>query len=64
MKNKILGSIAAIWGLLILVNGLLSAPTGGSEAYSGGFMVGLVFGALLLVLGLFYFFRKPSGSKP
>jgi hypothetical protein len=59
MRNKISGAIGVVWGSLILYNGLTSHAEG-SAAYQSGHAVALVFGAMLLVAGLYYFFKKPK----
>lgn len=61
MRNKIFGAIGVIWGSLILYNGLTSpASEASSAAYKNGQTGALVFGAVLLGLGLYYFFKKPK----
>jgi hypothetical protein len=61
VRNKIFGAIGVIWGALILYNGLSSrASEAGSEAYKSGQTAALFFGAILVVLGLYYFFKKPK----
>lgn len=61
MRNKIFGSIGVIWGSLILYNGLTSpASEAGSAAYKSGQAGAMVFGAVLLGLGLYYFLKKPK----
>ena len=61
MRNKIFGGIGVIWGALILYNGLSSpASEAGSEAYKNGQTAALIFGAALLGLSLYYFFKKPK----
>ena len=61
VRNKISGAIGIIWGSLILFNGLTSPA---SEAvpsdYKSGQSVALVFGAVLVVAGVYYFFKKPK----
>lgn len=48
-------------GGLILLNGLMSNSSGSaSGAYNSGQTGGLVFGGLLLVVGVYYFFKKPK----
>jgi len=59
MRNKISGAIGVVWGSLILFNGL-SSPVQGSAAYQSGHAGALVFGGLLVVAGLYYFFKKPK----
>jgi LPXTG-motif cell wall-anchored protein len=61
VRNKIFGGIGVIWGSLILYSGLTSpASEAGSAAYKSGQSGAMVFGAVLLGLGLFYFFKKPK----
>lgn len=61
MRNKIFGAIGVIWGSLILFNGLSSpAREAESAAYKNGQTGALVFGALLVMVGLYYFFKKPK----
>ena len=61
MRNKIFGGIGILWGGGILFRWLTSgASNGGSSAYQNGQSVAVVFGAIMLVVGLYYFFRKPS----
>ena len=59
MRNKISGAIGVVWGSLILFNGLVSHAQG-SAAYQGGQTAALVFGVLLVLAGLYYFFKKPK----
>jgi hypothetical protein len=58
MRNKIFGGIGVIWGGAILLNWLTSDPPTGSAAYQGGHTAAVVFGVLMLVAGLYYFFKK------
>jgi hypothetical protein len=60
MRNKIFGAIGIIWGGAILANGLFGQPPQGSDAYQAGQSGALVFGGILLVAGIYYFFRKPK----
>lgn len=61
MRNKIFGAIGAIWGSLILFNGLTSAESEAtSSAYKSGQTIALVFGAALAAVGVYYFFKKPK----
>ncbi|NZA26828.1 hypothetical protein H0E84_10570 [Luteimonas sp. SJ-92] len=60
MRNRIFGGIGIVWGGAILLNWLVSdPPASGSAAYQGGQSGAVVFGALMLVAGLYYFFKKP-----
>lgn len=59
MRNRILAGIAILWGGALVVRWLSSGlPEGGSEAYQAGQGGAAVFGALMLVAGLYYFFRR------
>lgn len=59
MRNKIFGGIGVIWGGAIALNWLTSdAPASGSAAYQGGQAGAAVFGVLMLIAGLYYFFKK------
>ena len=60
MRNKILGGIGIIWGGLIVLNGLFGTTVQGSEAYKSGQSAGFVFGAIMLIVGAYYFFKKNS----
>jgi len=62
MRNRILGAIGVVWGVLILVGGLRSdSVPAGNPAYQGGYRVGtyasLAFGAALAVAGLYYLIK-------
>ena len=59
MRNRIFGVIGILWGGAILVSGLLSSSSGGSEAYQAGQAGGAVIGALLFGLGIYYVRKKP-----
>jgi hypothetical protein len=54
MKNKIIGWIAAIWGGLILLSGLIKLFSGQipAGAYGMGQLAGYLFGCLLLFFGI------------
>jgi len=57
MRNKIMGGIGVIWGGAVLLRALLLGGPSGSGAYQVGQTGALVFGVLLLVAGLYYFFK-------
>ena len=60
MRNKIFGGIGILWGGAIVLRWLIvGTPSNGSEAYQAGHSGAVIFGALMLVAGLYYFFRKP-----
>lgn len=62
MRNRILGAIGMVWGGAILLSRFFrdqpSAAAGG--AYAAGQSTALVFGAILLAVGAYYFFKKPT----
>ena len=60
MRNKIFGAIGVLWGGMILLNWLTADPPSGSAAYQHGHSAAVVFGVVMLVAGLYYFFKKPS----
>lgn len=60
MRNKIFGAIGALWGGAVLFNGILGQPQQGASAYQAGQTGALIFGGLMLVVGLYYFFKKPK----
>ena len=63
MRQRILGGIGFVWGGLILMSHLRrGGPVSGSEAYVAGQNAAVVVGILLLVVGRYYFLRKPSRS--
>ena len=59
MRNKIFGGIGVLWGGAIVLGWLMTGSPAGSEAYGVGYSGGVIFGALLLVVGMYYFFKKP-----
>ena len=58
MRNKIFGVIGVLWGGAILVSAFLRESPQGSESYAAGYTAGLVFGALLFVVGGYYLLRS------
>jgi hypothetical protein len=61
MRDKIFGGIGILWGGAVVFRWLTSGtPDIGSSAYRGGQSGAVVFGVLMLIAGLYYFFRKPS----
>ena len=63
MRNKIMGAIGAIWGALIVANGIFGERAGGSTAYEVGQGTGVALGAIMLFAGLYYFFKKPNDPR-
>jgi len=62
MRNKIFGAIGAIWGGGILVNWLLSNQSSANEAYQSGQNGAVIFGGLMFLAGVYYFFKKPANK--
>ena len=61
MRNKIFGGIGILWGAALLVRWLMTdAPASDASAYQSGQSAAVVFGGLLLIVGLYYFFKKPA----
>ena len=59
MRNKIFGAIGLIWGGGILVSTFFAGGgTAGSDAYAAGHTAGVIFGALLFIVGGYYLFRR------
>lgn len=64
MRNKIFGGIGVVWGAFILSGPLLGKQVqAANEAAQVGQNAAYVTGALLLILGLFYFFKKPKATS-
>jgi hypothetical protein len=61
MRIRILGGIGTVWGGAILVSGLLKGVSEGSGAYAAGSTAGLIFGALLFLVGTYYLIK--GGKK-
>jgi hypothetical protein len=63
VSKRFLGVIGVLWGAGILLGAFLTGGrTEGHSAYSAGQTGGLVFGALLLVVGLYYLAKSPGKS--
>ena len=61
MKNRIVGVIGVLWGGAIVGRWLLTdSSTMGSSAYQGGQSAAALFGVLMLMAGLYYFFKKTA----
>jgi len=61
MRNKIFGGIGILWGGAIVLRWLVTDTTAaGNAAYQSGQSSAVLFGALLLGVGLYTFFKKPS----
>lgn len=58
MRNRIMGAIGVIWGGGMLMKYAADgAPSLGTGAYATGQWLALGFGALLLLVGLYYLLR-------
>jgi hypothetical protein len=61
MRNKIFGGIGILWGGAIVLRWLVTDTTAaGNAAYQSGQSGAVLFGALLLGVGLYTFFKNPS----
>lgn len=57
-RNRIMGAIAVIWGGAIVAFGFVNrGGSTGSSAYEQGHAGGLIFGGLLLAVGLFFLIK-------
>ncbi len=63
MRNRIFGGIAVVWGGAMLIYSLMKGGTQGQGAYAAGQTAGLVFAALLVVVGLYYLVQGGGSSK-
>jgi hypothetical protein len=63
MRNRIFGAIGVLWGGAILIAFFIRGGLGGAGAYRIGQMIGLAFGALLFVVGLFYLVKTPQSRQ-
>ncbi len=52
-RNRVLGSIGALWGGAVTISGLFRTFSGNGE-YAAGQAVGLLLGVLMFVVGLYY----------
>jgi hypothetical protein len=60
MKNRLFGSVGILWGGFIVLKWLLSASSTASSEYQSGQNGAAIFGALLFVVGVVTFFKKPK----
>lgn len=63
MRNRIFGAIGVLWGGAILGRALLHGGPQDSGAYAAGHTAGVVFGALMLLVGGYYLI-KGGAKKP
>jgi hypothetical protein len=64
MRNRIFGAIGVIWGGAILVFGFMKGDPEGNGAYAQGQGVGLLFGAALFAVGLYYLIKGKKSDGP
>jgi hypothetical protein len=63
MRNRIMGAIGILWGGSLLLFKLLGGgQPQGSGAYGAGQTGGLIFGALLMAVGMYCFVKSLSKS--
>lgn len=61
MRNKIFGGIGILWGGAIVLRWLVTDnPAAGNAAYQSGQNGAVLFGVLLLGVGIYTFFKKAS----
>lgn len=61
MRHKIFAGIGILWGGSIVVRWLLvDKPASANSAFQAGQNGAVIFGALMLVVGLYYYFKKPN----
>jgi LPXTG-motif cell wall-anchored protein len=61
MRNKIFGGIGILWGGSLVFRWIFSSPqNSGSSAYQAGQSSAVIFGLIMLLAGLYYFFKKSS----
>ncbi len=61
MRNKIFGAIGTIWGGFIIFSFLTGqVEPAGNQAYQTGQTTALIFGVVMFLLGIYYFFKKPK----
>jgi hypothetical protein len=63
MRNRILGAIGLIWGGAMLVRAYIVGGPQGAGSYRQGQIAGLVFAALLVIVGGYYLIKGNGGAK-
>jgi hypothetical protein len=65
MRNRIMGGIGVVWGGGVVLYGLFGQDRAGG-AYGAGQMAAIVFGACMLIAGLYYLIKgdSPDEDKP
>ena len=57
MRDKIIGAIGVLWGGGMLVRWLMTGPPAGVGGYEGGQTAVAFLGAVMVVAGLYRFFK-------
>lgn len=63
MRNRIFGGIGVVWGGGVLIYSLIKGGPQGQGAYAAGQTGGLIFGALLLVIGLYFLIKGGRSNQ-
>jgi hypothetical protein len=59
MRNRIFGAVGVLWGGSILFRWYTSSlPPAANSAYAAGERFAVLFGLAMLVVGLYYLFKK------
>jgi len=60
MRDKIIGAIGVIWGGGMLLRWFMTGPPAGVGGYEGGQTAVAFLGAVMVVAGLYRFFKRPD----
>jgi len=60
MRDKIIGAIGVIWGGGMLLRWFMTGPPAGVGSYEGGQTAVAFLGAVMVVAGLYRFFKRPD----
>ncbi len=61
MRNRIVGAIGAVWGGSMVFSWLVSdRPVNMNPQYQAGQDAAIIFGFLMMLAGLYYFFKRSS----
>lgn len=58
MRDKIIGAISVLWGGGMLVKWFMTGPPAGVGGYAGGQTAVAFLGAVMVVAGLYRFFKS------
>lgn len=62
IKNRVLGAVGVIWGGAVLIHGLMKGGSEGEGAYAQAQGGALVFGGLMVAVGLYYLLKRYNKS--